>query len=208
MSQIIGIDESGRGPIIGPLVMCGVSIDKKNSQKLLNIGVKDSKLLTEKKRDELEPQVKKIIKSFKVIQVQADELDKLMKGGTNLNRIELLKTAMIINALEGDTAIIDCPSTNLGAYKRELKAQLDRPVKLIVEHKADLNHPEVSAASIIAKVTRDNEMVALDAQYPGYGFSQHKGYPTKMHINALKELGVSSIHRKSFSPVKQLLESS
>ena len=72
--------------------------------------------------------------------------------------------------------------------------------------KGDSKIPAISAASIIAKVARDKEMTALDSQYPGYGFSRHKGYPTKMHVAALKELGVSSIHRKSFAPVKQLLE--
>jgi ribonuclease HII len=72
--------------------------------------------------------------------------------------------------------------------------------------KGDSKIPAISAASIIAKVTRDSEMIALDSKYPGYGFSRHKGYPTKMHVTALKELGVSSIHRKSFAPVKQLLE--
>ena len=163
--MIIAIDEAGKGPVIGPLMMCGILIEEEKVQKLIDIGVKDSKLLTPNKREELFPEVKKIVKSYKVISVNPAELDSLMKSGTNLNRIELLKTAEIINSLEGDKAIIDCPSVNLEAYKRELLAQLSRKVALIVEHKADFNYPEVGAASIIAKVIRDTEIKKLQEQY-------------------------------------------
>lgn len=202
--MIIAIDEAGRGPVLGPLVMCGISINEKESYKLIELGVKDSKLLTEKKRIELEPEIKKIIKSYKTIQIEPKELDKLMSSGTNLNKIELLTTAKIINTLEGDTAIIDCPSTNLEAYKRELKAQLNRPVKLIVEHKADLNHPEVSAASIIAKVTRDNKIRILQEQYDSDFGSGYMSDPlTKKFIEENWEK-YPELFRKSWSSWKDL----
>jgi ribonuclease HII len=163
--KIIAIDEAGRGPVLGPMVMCGVSVDEKNVSKLRDIGVRDSKLLSPEKREELEPQVKKIVSGFKVAIVGPNEIDTMLKRGVNLNDLEMLKTAEIINALEGDMAIIDCPSTNIEAYKRELKAKIARKIELVVEHKADFNHVEVGAASIIAKVLRDSEVKKLQEQY-------------------------------------------
>lgn len=204
MTQIIAIDEAGKGPVIGNLVICGVLIEENNKQKLLDLGVKDSKLLTPKKREELNPEVKKIVKDYKVISVTPKELDQLMKSGINLNRIELLKTAEIINNLKGDKAIIDCPSPNLNAYKRDLQAQLNRKIELIVEHKADLNHPEVSAASIIAKVARDQEIKQLQEQYDADFGSGYMSDPLTKKFIEENWQKYPELFRKSWSSWKDL----
>ncbi len=160
-----GIDEAGRGPVLGPMVMCGICIDDTEAAELVAMGVKDSKLLSPEKREELFPVIKKKVIDYRIESISSQEIDKSLRTGTNLNDIEMQMTAKILNSLNYDRAIIDCPSTNIEAYKRELKALLKRPIELHVEHKADLNHPEVGAASILAKVTRDNEIKKLQEQY-------------------------------------------
>ncbi len=162
---IAGIDEAGRGPVLGPMVMCGISIDDTEAAELVAMGIKDSKLLSSERREKLFPIIKKKVIDYKIESISSPEIDRLIKSGTNLNDIEMQITAKILNSLNCDCAIIDCPSTNIEAYKRELKTLLKHPIELRVEHKADLNHPEVGAASILAKVTRDAEVKKLQEQY-------------------------------------------
>ncbi|MBI2105773.1 ribonuclease HII [Candidatus Woesearchaeota archaeon] len=165
MVFVVGIDEAGRGPIIGPLVIAGVLINEEDSTRLKSIGARDSKLLTGKKRILLGKQILKIIKNHKIIIVQPEEIDKAVHGydALNLNWLEARKTAELINYLKSDRAIIDCPSPNINAYKNYLKKYLNNPeIELIVEHKADKNHVEVSAASIIAKNKRDYEVELIE----------------------------------------------
>lgn len=164
--NIIAIDEAGRGPVLGPMVMCGVSVSDKKIPDLIEMGVKDSKLLSPSVREELAPKIKKLVSDYKTIMVSSEEIDTLIAKGVNLNDIEMLKTAEIINSLKGDKAIIDCPSTNIEAYKGELLAKLNnKKIELIVEHKADFNYPEVGAASVLAKVLRDSEVEKLKEKY-------------------------------------------
>jgi len=169
--KILGIDEAGRGPVIGPLIIAGVMIQD-GKQSLLG-EVKDSKLLTHKKRIELD----KLIQNnseFEIIIVEPKEIDQaLLSDHLNLNWLEAHKQAEIINKLKPDTAIIDCPSPNCEKYEEYLKDLLNnKKTKLIVEHKADLNYPVCSAASIIAKVKREEEIDKIKTKYgdtgPGY----------------------------------------
>ena len=175
---ICGIDEAGRGPVIGPLVMAGVLIKEEDEEKLRNIGVKDSKLLTKQQRNDLYKKIIKTVKTrknqrffvsqkspisvkYKIIITEPKEIDKAVKGKNNLNLnwLEADKSAEIINTLKPEKAIVDCPSNNLSKYKNYLFKKIKiKDINLILEHKADLNHPVVAAASIIAKVTRDNEI--------------------------------------------------
>ena len=158
---ICGIDEAGRGPVIGPLVMAGVLIKEKDESKLSDIGVKDSKLLTKQQRNALYDKIIKIVKKYKIIITEPEEIDKAVKGENNLNLnwLEADKSAEIINDLNPEKAIIDCPSNNISKYKNYLFKKIKiKDLNLILEHKADINYPVVAAASIIAKVTRDNEI--------------------------------------------------
>ncbi len=159
---ICGIDEAGRGPIIGPLVMCGLCV--KDEKELEGLGVKDSKLLTPKQREEA---FKHLIK-FKhhVVVIMPREIDAAVTSdnGDNLNWLEGRKVAEIINFLKPKTAIVDCPSPNITAYTIALNKQLTTKSDIIAEHHADANHLVVGAASIIAKVTRDRMIEDIKKQ--------------------------------------------
>lgn len=151
--RICGIDEAGRGPIIGPLVICAATIDKEKEAELKTLGVKDSKLLTPKKRQELALALPTYIE-YKLIIVEPEEIDHyLNKDGTNLNWLEADKTVELINTLSPDYSIIDCPSPNIRAYTSYIQERVGTEIH--TEHKADLNHPIAAAASILAKVARD-----------------------------------------------------
>ncbi|MEA3429683.1 MAG: ribonuclease HII [Nanoarchaeota archaeon] len=171
-----GIDEAGRGPVIGPIVIAGVSIDKNGEAKLKALGVKDSKLLTKQKREELYPKVKEIVKDFKVIMVGAEEVDARESINLNLNDLEAVKCAEIINHLKCDAVIVDCPSPNIPAYKGYISQFVeDKKKEIIPEHKADMNHIVVGAASILAKVDRDREIERLKEEV---GIDFGSGYPS------------------------------
>jgi len=182
-----GVDEVGRGPLAGPVIAAAVILDPENPVQ----GLMDSKKISEKKRNILAKEIREKALAWAIGRAEHDEIDAI-----NILQASLLamKRAVESLSIKPELVLVDglhCPDISYN-------------VKAII--KGDSKVPAISAASIIAKVARDSEMVALDSQYPGYGFSRHKGYPTKMHVDALKELGVSSIHRKSFAPVKQLLE--
>ena len=173
MVKVLGIDEAGRGPVIGPLIVAGVMIH--DGKEAMLGAVKDSKLLKHKQREILYHQI--VANSeFKIIEVSPQEIDNaLMSDSLNLNWLEAHKQAEIINELKPDVAIIDCPSPNCKAYTEYLKELLnDKKIKLIIEHKADVNYPVCSAASIIAKVKREEEMDKIKKKYGDVG----PGYPS------------------------------
>ncbi len=154
--KILGIDEAGRGPIIGPLVICGLMINESQEDELKKLGVKDSKLLSAKKRKELYNILIKKFK-YKVFLVQTHEIDEVLEGTkSNLNWLEAEQSVDLINDFSPDKIIVDCPSNNIKAFKGFiLERLLNKKINLIAEHKADLNYPVVSAASIIAKEERE-----------------------------------------------------
>lgn len=172
--RIIGIDEAGRGPVIGPLVMCGVQLLKTDEEKLLSMGVRDSKQLTRKRREFLFDLVKTVVEKYHLVIFTPPELDTMMQRGINLNVIEEKATVEILSALDGDSAYIDCPSPNTEQYAALLRAKLMKKILLIVEHKADETYVSVGAASILAKVTRDREIEKLQKLYGDFG----SGYPS------------------------------
>lgn len=157
MVLICGIDEAGRGPVLGPMVMAGILIDERDASRLKSIGVKDSKELSAKKRELLFKEITKIVKDYKILIVSVKEIDSALKSQElNLNRLEAIKTSLILNALKPDKAILDCPSTNPRAYVSYLKLFLkNKELKIDAGHKYDSKFIEVGAASILAKVTRD-----------------------------------------------------
>ena len=176
MTTVLGIDEAGRGPIIGPLIIAGVLIDKKDEKKLRDIEVKDSKLLNQKQREILFDKIIKIARSTSIIIIGPEEIDKnILKDDTsNLNWLEAKKSAEIINEFNPTTAILDSPHPKPEKYADYIRNILTKETELISEHKADVNHPVCSAASILAKVTREREMDKIKAKYGNTG----PGYPS------------------------------
>ncbi len=164
---VCGIDEAGRGPVIGPMVICGVVMEKDDEPKLAEMGVKDSKLLSPLQREDMLESIKKTIKDFSVIVISPKEIDDAVESeSTNLNWLEADKFAQVIDELKPDIAYIDCSSTNTEAFESYIRNKLShKSVRLVVEHKADYNYPIVGAASIIAKVTRDGEIAKLKQKF-------------------------------------------
>lgn len=174
---VCGIDEAGRGPVIGSLFIAGALFNESDTPTLKKEGIKDSKLLLHKKRIELSKIIKKIAKKTKVIQVKPAEIDAALESDNlNLNWLEAHKTAEIINSLKPDKAIIDCPSPNINAYKSYLRELLkNKDIELVVEHKAE-KFPECAAASILAKCAREEEVEEIKKNYgeigPGYSSNE------------------------------------
>lgn len=177
MVLIAGVEEAGRGPVVGPMVMCGVLIDEKDEVKLRSLGAKDSKLLTPKTRELLFEQIKSMVKKYEIIIVSPKQIDSALNDpNLNLNKLEAITSSKIINVLNPDKAILDCPSTNPSAYVNYLRQFIENPkTEIIAEHKADINYPVVSAASILAKVTRDREIEKIHKQI---GIDFGSGYPS------------------------------
>ncbi len=183
---IAGVDEVGRGPLVGDVVTAAVILDPNNPIAGLN----DSKKLSEKKRLALFPEIQQKALAWAVGRCSPAEIDQL-----NILQATMVAMQRAIAGLgiEPDLALIDGNRV----------PQLTMAAQAVV--KGDLRVAEISAASIIAKVVRDSEMEELDAQYPQFGFAQHKGYPTKAHFEAIEKHGVIDQHRKSFKPVRKAL---
>lgn len=174
--MVLGIDEAGRGPVIGPLVIAGVQVDKKDLNKLKEMGVKDSKLLSPRRREELAPKIKALAKNVKVIILTAKEIDELREK-KSLNQIELEAFAEIIREICDSEVFLDLPEPGR-RWIFQLKQKIPQ-CKLTAEHKADVNYPIVGAASIIAKVTRDAEVRKIEKQI---GLEIRSGYPADPHV--------------------------
>ena len=175
--MVLGIDEAGRGPVIGPMVIAGVQIDKKDLEKLRPMGVKDSKLLSPSRREALAPQIKRMAKKIKIIVLEAKEIDRLREI-KSLNQIELEAFAEIINDIGDEEVFLDLPEAGK-KWTWTLKRKIPLQTKLVAEHKADVKYPIVGAASIIAKVERDARVRALEKQI---GLEIRSGYPADPHV--------------------------
>ena len=207
MVLICGIDEARRGPVLGPMAMCGVFIEEKDMPKLVALKPKDSKLLTSKEREKLCPEIESVLKYCKVIIMQPNEIDKAVHGhdGLNLNKLEAVKQAEILNEFNPEKAIIDCPSNNIKSYKQQLlKLLKNKKLELVLEHNAE-RYPLVAAASIIAKVTGDAEVEKLKKQIgidfgSGYMSDPKTAEFLKNNFEKYPEL-----FRKSWFPYKDLM---
>jgi ribonuclease HII len=209
VEYIIGVDDAGRGPVIGPMALAGVLIEKEKEEELRELGAKDSKLLTPAKRKHLGRQLKKNY-TYHVELSSPKEIDEC----DNLNNLEAIKAAMIINKLsEGVSgeieAILDCPSVNTAEWSAYVKKLVvNQKIKIRAEHKADFNYPVVSAASIIAKETREEEIEdlrkKLDAKF-GSGYPSDPQTIEFVKYN-YKNPKFESIIRHSWDTVKKLHE--
>lgn len=174
-SIICGIDEAGRGPVIGPLILCGVCFEESQLPFLKKIGVRDSKKLSPKRRKELAKTIKDNCLSFEIISVSAKEIDKRETAKITLNRLEELKMSDIINKLRPDVIYIDAVDVNEERFGKSIERLLNySPNKIVSKHKADDLFPIVSAASIIAKDTRDDVIDKFKQKYSDIG----SGYPS------------------------------
>jgi ribonuclease HII len=171
---IAGVDEAGRGAVIGPLVVAGVSVLKKDDQMLKKMGVKDSKLLSPKRREKLAVAIEKIAQDIMILKVGPCKIDNYRNQGINLNRVEAMKFAEVLSFLDPETAYIDAPDVNLSRLKAHMQKMVGNDMNLVVEHKADHKYPTVSAASIIAKVARDADIEEIKKKYGDVG----PGYPS------------------------------
>ena len=179
--MIAGIDEAGRGAVIGPMVIAGVLIE--DDTPLKELGVKDSKLLSPEQREELYKEIIKIARDFAVIKIPPSLIDDLRKR-YSLNVIEAMKMAEIINAMKPKKVFLDCPQVSIEKFVLILKGMLKHQPKIIAENFADAKYPVVAAASIIAKVERDREIEKLKKEF---GFDFGVGYPhDKRTIEFLK----------------------
>lgn len=187
MNACAGVDEAGRGPLAGPVTVAAVMLDPERPI----LGLADSKRLSATQREALYPQIIERALGWHVVCIGAAEID----------RINILNATLegMSQALE---QLLPAPTRALIDGNR-LPRRLCCPAQAIIA--GDASEPAISAASILAKVTRDRYMVALDARYPGYGFAQHAGYPTPAHLAALQRLGPCPEHRRSFAPVRALL---
>ena len=183
---IAGVDEVGRGPLAGPVVTAAVILDPNKPIE----GLMDSKKLSEKRRQQLEPVIKTNALAWALGRCEVKEIDD----------INILQATLLAMKRAVESLIIQ---PNLALVDGNKAPDLECAVHTII--KGDQSEPCIAAASILAKVARDREMLELDKLYPGYGLAQHKGYPTKQHQQALMELGISIIHRKSFKPVQMVL---
>ncbi len=183
-----GVDEAGRGPLAGPVVVAAVILDPQRPIA----GLADSKVLSAARREQFDVLIRAQALAFSVIEVAASEIDRI-----NILQATLLGMARALATLD--------PAPTLALIDgNHLPKNLPCAGRAIVD--GDALEPAISAASILAKVARDRILCELDARYPGYGFAKHKGYPTAAHLAALQRLGPCTEHRRSFAPVRQLLE--
>lgn len=188
LELIAGVDEAGRGPLAGSVVAAAVILDPVNPID----GLTDSKKLSEKKRIALEAEIKDKAYCWAIAEASVEEIDEL-----NILHASMLAMKRAVLDLQYRPSLVQVDGNrepDLPGYS----------VEAIV--KGDLSEACISAASILAKQQRDRQMVELDSVYPQYQLAKHKGYPTKLHCELLVEHGVSPIHRKSFRPVREVLE--
>lgn len=183
-----GVDEAGRGPLAGPVMAAAVILDPQRPIA----GLADSKQLSARRRDALEEEIMEKALAWAVARAEVEEIDTL-----NILHASMLAMQRAVAALSPAPvlALIDgnrCPSP--------------LPCRAEAVIKGDQTVPAISAASILAKVARDRELLKLEELYPGYGFARHKGYPTKDHVACLDRLGVTPVHRRSFGPVRRALK--
>jgi ribonuclease HII len=203
----MGIDDAGRGPVIGPMILAGCVLDKKASKELKLLGVKDSKQLTPKRREFLAEKIREKAESFFLTKTYPDEIESANKKGINLNDLEAKQTIKIINKLndkkERFNVFVDCPSMGRLSWQKQVNDGIQHLGNIVLscEHKADRNHVSVSAASILAKSLREAEMDKLKKEY---GNEIGSGYPSDtltqkfLEKNAQK-FALKGIFRKNWS---------
>lgn len=184
---VAGVDEVGRGPLCGAVVTAAVILDPARPIEGLN----DSKKLTEARREALFPLIQERALAWCIARAEVEEIDQL-----NILHATMLAMQRAVAGLNVQPTLVLVDGNRCPVL----------PMRSEPVVKGDSRVPAIAAASILAKVARDREMLELDQQYPGYGIAGHKGYPTPVHLAALRELGATPVHRRSFGPVRKALE--
>lgn len=185
-TDLAGVDEVGRGPLAGEVVAAAVILDPLHPIE----GLRDSKKLSASRREALAVLIREHALAWSIASATVAEIDEL-----NILQASLLAMHRAVRALDPQPGYVLVDGNRLPRW--------DYPSQPVV--RGDDRVPAIAAASILAKVNRDNTLIELESQYPGYGFAAHKGYPTAAHLQALQTLGVTPVHRRSFGPVKKLL---
>lgn len=209
--RIAGIDDAGRGPIIGPLAIAGVLLEEEALHRLAFLGVRDSKVLSPRKRERLAREIGALALKCHLIMITPAEIDRVVETGRKLhklNRLEAQTMAQVITALKPDIAYVDASDVLADRFKSHIEENLSFKVQIVSEHRADAKYPIVSAASIIAKVERDRAISKLREKYGDLG----SGYVTdpktiKFLENWIKNSGAyPDFVRKSWKPARKLKE--
>ncbi|MEM2248904.1 MAG: ribonuclease HII [Candidatus Bathyarchaeia archaeon] len=208
--RLCGIDDAGRGPVIGPLVIAGVLIDEERLPNLIRLGVRDSKTLSPRRREYLAGEILKIVEDYRVVKVPPSEIDRVVEHGRRLNRLNRLEArimASIIRDLKPDIAYVDASDILPERFRQHIAEELPFTVKIVSEHKADRTYPIVSAASIVAKVERDREIESLKQIYGDFGSGYAADPKTISFLKRwIEEHGsYPDFVRKSWKTVKILL---
>jgi len=207
--RVAGLDDAGRGPIIGPLIIAGVLIDDSRIQELASLGVRDSKLLSPSARRRLEVQIKQTVERYEYVELTPDQIDLVVHKAKKLQRLNFLEAkamAQVISRLKPDVAYVDASDVLCERFGKHVQENLSFQVKIISEHHADRKYPVVSAASILAKVRRDEEVARLQAEYGDFG----SGYVTDARTITFLENWIQQhgspppIVRRSWKTLKKL----
>jgi ribonuclease HII len=207
---ISGVDDAGRGSVIGPLAIAGISLNKKDLPKLMDLGVKDSKLLSPQRRETLAPQIRELALSCHLVLLSPAEIDKVVETGRRLhrlNRLEAQAMAKVIAVLQPDLVYVDASDVLPDRFGDHIAENLPFRLEIISEHKADAKYPIVSAASILAKVERDRAISELQKKYGNMGC----GYPTDSNTIKFLECWIKKFGsypdfvRKSWKPAKRVM---
>lgn len=207
--QVAGVDDAGRGSIIGPLAIAGVLLDDKDLPKLVDLGVKDSKRLSPRRREQLAIEVKRLVLKYHVVMLSPAEIDKVVETGRKLhrlNRLEAQTMAKVITVLKPDVAYVDASDVLADRFKQHIAEKLSFKVQIVSEHKADAKYPIVSAASILAKVERDRVISELREKHGNTGC----GYATDPNTIKFLEVWIRKFGsypdfvRRSWKPAKRL----
>lgn len=206
---IAGVDDAGRGPIIGPLVIAGVLINDDQIPLLKSLRVKDSKQLSPKRREKLAEEIKKIAIKYEIIELSPAEIDKVVLTGKKLHKLNLLEAkamAEVIKKLKPETAYVDASDTVAERFGSQIKEMLPFSLTIVSEHKADVTYPVVSAASILAKVRRDEIVAKLREKYGDFGSGYMADPKTKVFlVNWIKQHGsYPDFVRKSWKPAGKI----
>ncbi|MFQ5951014.1 MAG: ribonuclease HII [Candidatus Geothermarchaeales archaeon] len=202
---ILGIDEAGRGPVIGPMVVCGVEIRRSEEDHLRELGVRDSKLLTPTKRKVLAAEILKISPKHILKEIEPRRIDEAV-ARKGLNRLEVHIMAEIVRSLRSDTVYVDAPMINTRTFADMLRNQLAKPPEIMAENEADRKYTVVAAASILAKVRRDERIEELHETHGDFG----SGYPNDqktlrfLEDHFRRERSFPSIVRKSWATAREL----
>jgi ribonuclease HII len=205
---VAGVDEAGRGCVIGPLVVAGIVVKDENLPLLSSLGVKDSKLLTPKKREALYPEIIRLTEKHRTAKVFPHQIDKVVESGRKLhklNRLEAQIMAQVIEALKPDEVYVDAADTVEHRFRNHIQECLKIKIKIVSRHKADRIFPVVSAASIIAKVERDREIKSLRIEYGDFGSGYLTDQKTTAFLKRLleKDGEYPPFVRKSWKPAKR-----